>query len=454
MAEASDRPDGPPMVPRPGSFAATIQRGVAADAIIDDLRWRGQVFQTTDEERIRARLVREAPARLYCGFDPTAPSLQVGNLVPLFGLARFQRAGHAPIALLGGGTGLIGDPRDTSERTLKGTDTVREWADRIRPQLERFLDFDPKLPNAAVLIDNYEWLGPMTATDFLREVGKHFPIGYMLGKETIRSRLEAGISYTEFSYMLLQSYDYLELSRRFGCRLQIGGSDQWGNITAGCELIRRVDGGDADALTLPLVTKADGEKFGKSEAGAVYLDPAMTPVFDFYQFWLQQDDADAGRFLRVFSFRSHEEIEELDRATAERPHERAAQRALAGELTAMVHGEEALARAVRTSEALFGRGRIADADPAELEAALGDAPTVTLDGAVQPPTYAELFQRAGLVASISEAVRLAGGGGLSVNDAKVADPREAPANDDFLGGRLLVLSRGRRSRALVVRGSG
>jgi len=442
------------MVPPPGAIAASILRRVAADAIIDDLLWRGQVFQTTDEDRIRARLLREAPSRLYCGFDPTAPSLQVGNLVPLFGLARFQRAGHAPIALLGGGTGLIGDPRDTSERTLKPADTVREWADRIRPQLERFLDFGPKLPNAAVLVDNYAWLGPMTATDFLREVGKHFPIGYMLGKETVRSRLESGISYTEFSYMLLQSYDYLELSRRYGCRLQIGGSDQWGNITAGCELIRRVDGGEADGLTLPLVTKADGEKFGKSEAGAVYLDPALTSVFDFYQFWLQQDDADAGRFLRVFSFRSREEIEELDRATAERPHERAAQRALAAELTAMVHGEDALARAVRTSEALFGRGRIADADPAELEAALGDAPTVTLDGAVEPPSYAELFQRAGLVASISEAVRLAGGGGLSVNDAKVADPREAPANDDFLGGRLLVLSRGRRSRALVVRASG
>src|SRR3954454_4312858 len=324
------------MVPRRPYSAASILRRVAPDAIIDDLLWRGQVQQTTDEARIRARLL-QAPARLYCGFDPTAPSLQVGNLVPLFGLARFQRAGHAPIALLGGGTGLIGNPRQTSERELRGTDTVREWAERIRPQLERFLDFAPSLPNAAVLVDNYEWLGPMTATEFLRDVGKHFPVGYMLGKETIRSRMEAGISYTEFSYMLLQAYDYLMLSRRFGCRLQIGGSDQWGNITAGCELIRRVDGGEADALTLPLVTKADGEKFGKSEAGAVYLDPAMTSPFAFYQFWLQQDDADAGRFLRVFSFRSHDEIMELDRALAERPHERAAQRALAAELTELVH---------------------------------------------------------------------------------------------------------------------
>ena len=433
-------------------MAASILRRVAPDSIIDDLRWRGQLFQTTDEARIRARL-QDAPARVYCGFDPTAPSLQVGNLVPLFGLARFQRAGHAPIALLGGGTGLIGVPRQTSERELRGEDTVREWAERIRPQLERFLDFDPSLPNAAVLVDNYEWLGPMSATQFLRDVGKHFPIGYMLGKETVRSRLESGISYTEFSYMLLQSYDYLELSRRYGCRLQIGGSDQWGNITAGCELIRRVDGGEADALTLPLVTKADGEKFGKSEAGAVYLDPAMTSVFAFYQFWLQQDDADAGRFLRVFSFREPDEITELDRALAERPHERAAQRALAAELTERVHGADALARVVRTSEALFGRGLIADADPAELEAALGDAPTVTLDGAVEPPSYAELFQRAGLVASISEAVRLAAGGGLSANDDKVSDPREAPAIEDFLGGRLLVLSKGRRNRALVVRGT-
>jgi tyrosyl-tRNA synthetase len=425
---------------------------MADDAIIDDLKWRGLLFQSTDEARIRERL-RGEPARVYCGFDPTAPSLHIGNLVVLFGLARFQRAGHAPIALLGGGTGLIGDPRTTSERTLKSAEVVREWAERIRPQLERFVDFDPKLPNAAILVDNYEWLGPMTATELLRDVGKHFPIGYMLAKETVRSRLESGISYTEFSYMLLQAYDYLELSRRFDCRLQIGGSDQWGNITAGCELIRRVDGGEADAITFPLVTKADGEKFGKSEAGAVYLDPALTSVFAFYQFWLNQDDADAGRFLRVFSFRSHEEIEALDAATAERPHERAAQRALARDLTVLVHGEDAWARATRTSEALFGRGRLDDADPAELEAALDDAPTVQLDGATELPSYAELFQRAGLVSSISEAVRLAAAGGLSVNDDKVEDVRQSPAPEDFLGGRLLVLARGRRNRALVRRGA-
>ena len=439
------------MVPRRWRIAASILPGMADDAILDDLKWRGLVFQSTDEARIRERL-RGGPVRVYCGFDPTAPSLQAGNLVPLLGLARFQRAGHAPIALLGGGTGLIGDPRNTAERALNSADVVREWAERIRPQLERFLDFDPQLPNAAVLVDNYEWLAPMTATELLRDVGKHFPIGYMLAKETVRSRLESGISYTEFSYMLLQAYDYLELSRRLDCRLQIGGSDQWGNITAGCELIRRVDGGEADALTFPLVTKADGEKFGKSEAGAIYLDPAMTSVFAFYQFWLNQDDADAGRFLRVFSFRTREEIEALDAATAERPHERAAQRALARDLTVLVHGEDAWARATRTSEALFGRGRLDEADPAELEVALGDAPTVELDGATELPSYADLFQRAGLVSSISEAVRLAAGGGLSVNDDKVDDVRQSPAPDDFLGGRLLVLARGRRNRALVRRG--
>ncbi|MDX6377205.1 MAG: tyrosyl-tRNA synthetase [Gaiellaceae bacterium] len=425
---------------------------MAGDEIIDDLKWRGLIHQSTDESRIREQL-RAGPARVYCGFDPTAPSLQAGNLVPLFGLARFQRAGHVPIALLGGGTGLIGDPRSTSERTLKSSDVVREWTERIRPQLERFVDFDPSLPNPAILLDNYEWLGPMTATELLRDVGKHFPIGYMLAKETVRSRLESGISYTEFSYMLLQAYDYLELSRRLDCRLQIGGSDQWGNITAGCELIRRVDGGEADALTFPLVTKADGEKFGKSESGAIYLDPSMTPVFKFFQFWLNQDDADASRFLRVFSFRSREEIEALDEATRDRPHERAAQRALARDLTVLVHGEDACARAIRTSEALFGRGRLSEADPAELEVALGDAPTVELGGAADLPSYAELFQRAGLVSSISEAVRLAAGGGLAVNDDKVSDPRQSPASDDFLGGRLLVLARGRRNRALVRRGA-
>ena len=425
---------------------------MADDAILDDLQWRGLLFQSTNEASLRQRL-RSEPVRVYCGFDPSAPSLQAGNLVPLLGLARFQRAGHVPIALLGGGTGLIGDPRSTTERTLKSTDLVREWADRIRPQLERFLDFDPKLPNAAILLDNLEWLGPMTATELLRDVGKHFPIGYMLAKETVRSRLETGISYTEFSYMLLQAYDYLELSRRLGCRLQIGGSDQWGNITAGCELIRRVDGGEAGALTFPLVTTSDGEKFGKSESGAIYLDPSLTSVYAFFQFWLNQDDADVGRFLRVFSFRPQEEITALDVATRERPHKRVAQRALARDLTVLVHGEDACARATRTSEALFGRGRVAEADPADLEIALGDAPTVDLDGALELPAYAELFRRAGLVASISEAVRLAAGGGLSVNDDKLDDVRQSPAPEDFLGGRLLVLARGRRTRALVRRGA-
>jgi tyrosyl-tRNA synthetase len=371
-----------------------------SDAILADLAARSLVHQSTDEERIRARL-RNAPARLYCGFDPTAPSLQVGNLVPLLGLARFQAAGHAPIVLLGGGTGLIGDPRATGERTLADADTVRTWAERIRPQLERFLDFDPGRANAAVLVDNHEWLAPLTAMDLLRDVGKHFPVGLMLAKETVRRRLEDGISYTEFSYMLLQAYDYLVLSRRFGCRLQIGGSDQWGNITAGCELIRRVDGGEADAITLPLVTKADGEKFGKSESGAVYLDPELTSPYAFYQFWVNQDDADTARFLRTFSLRPLDELTALETAISERPQAREAQRALASELVTLVHGERARARAVATSEALFGQASLASADPADLEVALGDAPTVRIDAAGEQPSVAELFVRA---ASRPEAV--------------------------------------------------
>ncbi len=423
-----------------------------SDAILDDLAARSLIYQSTDEARIRTRL-RDAPARVYCGFDPTAPSLQVGNLVPLLGLARFQAAGHAPIALLGGGTGLIGDPRQTAERSLAEVDTVRAWAERIRPQLERFLDFDPKLPNAAVLVDNHEWLGQLSAIDLLRDVGKHFPIGLMLAKETVRRRLEDGISYTEFSYMLLQAYDYLVLSRRYGCRLQLGGSDQWGNITSGCELIRRVDGGDADAITFPLVAKADGEKFGKSESGAVYLDAALTSPYAFYQFWLHQDDAEATRYLRIFSLRGLDEIGALELAASERPAAREPQHALASELVTLVHGERACARAIATSEALFGRGALAGADPTDLEVALGDAPTVRLDPAAGMPSLAELFVATGLAASLSEAVRLAAGGGLRANDDAVSDVRAVPSADVFLGGRVLVLRRGRRAMALVVRGT-
>ncbi len=259
--------------------------------IIDDFAQRNLIASSTDLDRLRA--YAESPVSLYCGFDPTGASLHVGHLVPLLGLARFQRVGHRPIALLGGGTGLIGDPRMSGERHLHSADVVREMADRIRPQLERFLDFDPG-PSQAVLVDNHDWLGELSAIGFLRDVGKHFPLGPMLAKETVRSRLHGvGISFTEFSYMLLQAYDFLCLSRRFGCLLQIGGSDQWGNLTAGVDLIRRCDGAGAHALTMPLITRADGTKFGKSEGAAVWLDAAMTSPYAFYQYWLNADDADA-----------------------------------------------------------------------------------------------------------------------------------------------------------------
>ena len=419
------------------------------DRIIDELSWRGLLEQVTDEARIRERL-RAGSTYVYCGFDPTAASMHVGNLVPLLGLARFQRGGHRPIALVGGGTGLIGDPRQTAERTLTDADTVREWGERFRHQIEPFLDFTSTVA-PAVLVDNVAWLGELSAIGLLRDVGKHFPIGYMLAKETVRSRMESGISFTEFSYMVLQAYDSLVLSRRFGCFLQVGGSDQWGNITAGCELIRRVDGAAADAITFPLVTKADGAKFGKSEAGAVYLDPAMTSPYAFYQFWLNADDRDAVTYLRIFTFLDADEIGALEQELVDRPHERAAQRRLATVFTAIVHGDHETARAVEISAALFGDGRLDEVDPARLERALDGAPTVRLDPAVPVPAVVQLLVDAALATSLSEARRLVAAGGISVNDQRWVDGDLAPTADSFLGGRLLVLRRGRRGRALVVR---
>jgi tyrosyl-tRNA synthetase len=418
-----------------------------SDAIIDELQWRGLVDQVTDEARVRARL-RDAPAFVYCGFDPTAASLQVGNLVPLLGLARFQQAGHRPIVLLGGGTGLIGDPRQTGERPLNDAETVRALAERIRPQLARFVSFDGA--NAAILVDNHDWLGELSAVAFLRDVGKHFPIGYMLAKESVKSRLEGGISYTEFSYMLMQAYDYLHLSRRYGCYLQVGGSDQWGNITAGCELIRRVDAGLADALTFPLVTKADGTKFGKSEGGAVYLDATLTSPYHFYQFWLATDDRDAGRFLRTFTFLDRAEIERLEASMRQAPDQRAAQRALARSFTDLVHGVAVRARIEQVSAALFGQQRISETDPEAFAVAVDAVPTVRVADPI--PTIAQLLVATSLAASLSEARRLVAAGGVYANDDRVEDGDQPPAAEAFLGGRILVLRRGRRGRGLVVRG--
>jgi tyrosyl-tRNA synthetase len=421
-----------------------------AGDILDELEWRGQLEQLTDADRIRTYL-SEPGATVYCGFDPTAPSLQIGNLVPLIGLHRFQRAGHAPIVVVGGGTGLIGDPRQESERMLNPEEVVAEWRERLKAQAARFVDFDSSVAPARI-VDNYDWLGRLQATDFLRDVGKHFPVNYMLAKETVRTRLEGeGISFTEFSYMLLQAYDYLHLARTYGCRLQIGGADQWGNITAGCELIRRAGERQADALTLSLVTKSDGTKFGKTEAGAVYIDPELTSVYDFYQFWLQADDGDVIAYLKIYSDLGRDEIAGLEAAVAERPEAREAQRRLADVVTAAVHGEPARASAARVSDALFGRGELRGVDPAALESALDGAPTVRLPPAAAAPSYAELLVQAGLATSLSDADRLVAGGGVYVNDARLEESRSTPDAGDFLGGRLLVLRRGRRNRAVVVR---
>ena len=424
--------------------------------ILEDLSWRGLLAQTTDLEALKLDLAR-GPVTLYCGFDPTADSLHVGNLVPLLALRRFQLAGHRPIALAGGATGFIGDPSGRSaERVLMTADIVASRVARIRSQLERFLDFGDG-PTDAVLADNLDWTAPLSAIDFLRDVGKHFSISAMLAKESVSARLEAGgLSYTEFSYMLLQSYDYLELHRRYGCTLQVGGNDQWGNITAGLDLIRRVEGADrppTHALTFPLVTDASGGKLGKSTGGGnIWLDPAMTSPYAFYQYLLNVDDRDVATFLRLLTFLSREQVEELDEATASRPQARAAQRALAQELTALVHGSEELAKVQAASAALFGAGALEELDEATLASALAEAPSTTVTGPT-PPLVELLATVLGL--STSEARRAVRGGGAYLNNRKLDDENAEARPEDWLHGRFLVLRKGKRHVAVVERpGSG
>jgi tyrosyl-tRNA synthetase len=419
-----------------------------ATPLLDDLTWRGLIAQVAGEDRL-AELVGAGGATVYCGFDPTAPSLHVGHLVPLLTLARYQRAGVRPVALAGGGTGMIGDPSGrTSERMLNEAGTVDAWTERIRGQLSRFLDFEA----GALLLNNLDWLAPLTAIELLRDVGKHFPMGWMLGKESVRTRIEGeGLSFTEFSYMVLQSYDFLHLERAYGCLLQIGGSDQYGNITAGIELIRRADGAGAAGQTVPLITDASGQKFGKSTGAAVWLDPERTSPYAFYQYWLNADDRDAGRYLRLFTFLDRPDIEAIEAAQAERPERREAQRRLAQEMTVMVHGDQEWRRAVEVSEALFGKGRLGELDPKRLEVALEAAPTVRLGAGIER-SYAALMVETGLAKSTSEAARLAAGGGVYANDDKIEDVTVTVPDAAFLGGRVLVLRRGRRSHGLVVRG--
>ncbi|GBE67827.1 tyrosine--tRNA ligase [Mycobacterium sp. MFM001] len=418
--------------------------------ILDELSWRGLIAQSTDIDALAAAAA-QGPITLYAGFDPTAPSLHAGHLVPLLALRRFQRAGHRPIVLAGGATGLIGDPRESGERVLNTTDTVLDWTDRIRGQLERFVDFDES-PTGAIVENNLEWTSDMSAIELLRDVGKHFSVNVMLDRDTIRRRLEGeGISYTEFSYMLLQANDYVELYRRHNCVLQIGGSDQWGNIIAGVRLVRQKMGAGVHALTVPLVTSADGTKFGKSTGGGnVWLDPELTTPYAWYQYFVNTADADVIRYLRWFTFLSADELAELEEATASRPQERAAQRRLARELTTLVHGDAATEAVEHASRALFGRGELTQLDEATLSAALRETPVVELKSGA-PDGIVDLLVASGLCASKGAARRTIAEGGVSVNNTKIGDEDWAPQPSDFLHGRWLVLRRGKRNIAGVER---
>jgi tyrosyl-tRNA synthetase len=416
--------------------------------LIEDLRWRGLLAQTTDEAALLEALKK--PTTLYVGFDPTAPSLHAGNLVVLLVLRRFQLAGHNPIALVGGATGLVGDPSGKNEeRTLNSSEIVEGWVNRIRTQVSAFLDFDaPK--NPAAVVNNLDWTSPLSAIEFLRDIGKHFSVNQMLSKDSVSARLEGGgISYTEFSYQVLQSYDFLELYRRNNCTLQVGGSDQWGNIVAGLDLIRRVEQGSGHALTVPLLMKADGTKFGKTAGGSVWLDPEMTSPYAFFQFWLNSDDKDVINFLKVFSFKSHAEITELEKSHNENPGLREAHRALARELTALVHSEETTQRVEAAARALFGQGELSELDEATLASALAELPRTTVSASEEIPTWVDLLAATGVVDSKSAARRIVKEGGAYLNNAKISGEDFRPSKSDFLCGKYAVLRKGKRDLAAV-----
>jgi tyrosyl-tRNA synthetase len=414
--------------------------------VLSDLEWRGLVAECTDRDRLRAALA-EGPLTYYCGFDPTAPSLHLGNLVQVLTLRRLQLAGNRPLALVGGATGLIGDPKPAAERALNEPEVVSGWVERYRQQIEPYLDFTGA--HAAQMVNNLDWTADLSAIDLLRDVGKHFRVNKMLAKEAVSARLESdsGISYTEFSYQILQAHDFLQLYRRYGCLLQTGGSDQWGNLTAGLDLLHRVEGVTAHALATPLVTKSDGTKFGKTETGTVWLDPEMTSPYTFFQFWMNADDRDALPYLKIFSFRSPEEIDALGSATEQRPAAREAQRALAEELTELVHGADALATVQAATEALFGAGDLRGLDAATLTQALEGAPSATsgVDMSPLPSLLVEL----GLCKSTSDARSRVTQGGVYLNGARVEDPTYAPTAGDLLHGRFLVLRVGKRSYGVV-----
>ncbi len=424
---------------------------VSTQEIIPELQWRGLIAQSTDLEEISR--VCANPVTLYCGFDPTAPSLHLGNLVQILTVRRFQQYGHKPLALVGGATGLIGDPKESGERSLNSVDLVGEWVDRIRTQLERFYDFTG--PNAAQMVNNLDWTRDLNAIEFLRDIGKHFSVNRMLDREAVAARLaKDGISFTEFSYQLLQSFDYLELYRRYDCVLQTGGSDQWGNITAGVDLVRRVESKGVHALTTPLLTRADGQKFGKTESGTIWLDPQLTSPYSFFQYWINADDRDIPNLLKTFSFKSESEIAELVQASIDQPQERAAQRALASELTEIVHGAQESTGAQNAGKALFGGGDLADLPESTLQAALTEASlgevsiSEVSDGKL--PALDELLVRCGLAQSKKAARRTIAEGGAYVNNIRIEQEDFQVPVSDLLYGRWVVLRRGRKAFAGVV----
>lgn len=414
--------------------------------LLDDLEWRGLIAHSTDRDALRAAL-SEGSVRFYVGFDPTAPSLHMGHLVQVLTAKRLQQAGHTPYALVGGATGMIGDPKESGERTLNSLDTVKEWTDRVRGQIEPFLSFDGA--NGATMVNNHDWTAGLSTIDFLRDIGKHFPVNRMLARDVVARRLEAGISYTEFSYVLLQSMDFLELFRQHGVTLQFGGSDQWGNLTAGAELIRRADGGHAHAFATPLLTKSDGTKYGKTEGGALWLDPQMLAPYAFHQFWLNVEDEKVGELLRVFTFLSREEIEALEARHAEKPFLREAQKLLADEVTTLVHGAEETEQAKAAAQALFGTGDITTLSAATLAAALGEAGAVDLEAGAGIPGIVDLLTLTGLAQSKGEARRTVAEGGAYLNNVRIDDPDHVPSGEDLVAGSWLVLRRGKKRFAGV-----
>jgi tyrosyl-tRNA synthetase len=428
-------------VPDPRGFSVPID-----PTLLDDLEWRGLVAHSTDLDALREAL-GSGSVRFYVGFDPTAPSLHLGNLVQILTARRLQDAGHTPYALVGGATGMIGDPRDSGERTLNSRDTVKDWVERVRGQIEPFLSFEG--PNAATMVDNYDWTASLSVIDFLREIGKHFPVNRMLARETVRRRLESGISYTEFSYVLLQSMDYLNLCRDHGVTLQFGGSDQWGNLTGGVELIRRSSGQAVHAFATPLITRADGTKYGKTEGGALWLDPEMMSPYAFYQFWLNVEDEKVGELLRIFTFLPRPEIEALEQQTAEKPFLRAGQRALAEQVTALVHGAEETRRIQAASAALFGGGDLTTLSGDTLGAALREAGSTRVDPAAGIPGILDLLVDTGLARSKGEARRTIAEGGAYLNNRRVTDPELVPTGADLVADRWLVLRRGKKKFAGV-----